>query len=109
MSHDILRESWVYQEIAHEFFTKGYKEGFEKGLQMGREEVRQHWMQRRRELLTSFVQAHFPEILAPGKQQADRIKDPEILQNVIIKLLATQRSDEARRVLFDVDKDEKPN
>jgi len=47
-----------------------------------------------------------PEITALAKQQADSITDPEVLQNVIIKLLAAQRLDEARQILLDINKSE---
>ena len=92
MYQDVLRESWVYQEIGQEFFEKG------------QEEERQRRLQGQREILMSFVQAHFPEITALAQQQADSITDPEILQNIVIKLLATQRLDQAKQMLLDIDK-----
>ncbi len=94
MYQDILKDSWVYQEIGQEFLEKG------------REEERQRRLEGQREMLMSFVQAHFPEITALAKQQADSITDPEVLQNVIIKLLAAQRLDEARQILLDISKSE---
>jgi predicted transposase YdaD len=94
MYQDILKDSWVYQEIGQEFLEKG------------REEERQRRLEGQREMLMSFVQAHFPEITALAKQQADSIADPEVLQSVIIKLLAAQRLDEARQILLDINKSE---
>ena len=102
MFQDILRESWVYQEIGQQFLEEGRKEGREEG----REEERQRRAEGQRELLMSFVQAHFPEITVLAKQQAERITDPEVLQHVIIKLLAAQGLDEAKRILLDVNKGE---
>jgi predicted transposase YdaD len=102
MFQDILRESWVYQEIGQHFLEEGRKEGREEG----REEERRRRAEGQRELLMSFVQARFPEIAVLAKQQAERITDPEVLQHVIIKLLAAQGLDEAKRVLLDVNKGE---
>ena len=92
MYQDVLRESWVYQEIGQEFFEKG------------QEEERQRRLQGQREIFMSFVQTHFPEITALAQQQADSITDPEVLQNIVIKLLATQKLDQAKQMLLDIDK-----
>src|SRR5947208_3513722 len=40
MYQDILRESWVYQEIGQQFHEQGLEEGLEQGLAKGREEGR---------------------------------------------------------------------
>ncbi len=90
MTHDILRESPIYQEI----------------VEQGREEERQQELQRQRQTLAGFVQRHFSEIAALAKQQADSIMDPQMLQAVILKLLDAQTVEEARRILLDVDKGE---
>ncbi len=96
MFQDILRESWVYQEIGQEFL--------EEGLEKGREEERQRRIQGQHEMLASFIQAHFPEILALAKQQTDDIKDPDVLQNVILKLLTVGTVEEAKSILYSIDK-----
>jgi predicted transposase YdaD len=94
MYQDILKESWVYQEIGQEFL--------EQGIEKGREEE----CQRQSQMLMSFVQTHFPEITALAKQQTEKIKDPEVLQSVILKLIAAQRLEEARQILLDINKSE---
>jgi len=99
MFQDILRESWVYQEIGQEFL--------EKGLERGREEERRREVQRQSQTLTSFVQGRFPDLVDLAKQQTGEIKDPEVLQAVILKLLAAQAVDEAKQIFLDVDKGEK--
>jgi hypothetical protein len=88
MFQDILRESWVYQEIGQEFL----------------EEERQRRIQGQHEMLASFIQAHFPEITALAKQQTDDIKDPDVLQNVILKLLTVGTVEEAKSILYSIDK-----
>lgn len=98
MYQDILKESWVYQEIGQEFL--------EQGIEKGREEERLREVQRQSQMLMSFVQTHFPEITALAKQQTEKIKDPEVLQSVILKLIAAQRLDEARQILLDISRSE---
>ena len=100
MFQDILRETGVYQEIGQEFF----EEGLEKGLEKGREEERKQRIQEHRQMLMSLVQLHFPEITEQARQQAESINDPELLQTLSLKLLATQKLDEAKQILFEADK-----
>ena len=82
MFQDILRESWVYQEIGQEFLEEGRLEG-------------------QREALMSFVQMRFAEVTDVAKQQIDGIKDLEVLQAVTRKLFAAQTVEEAKRILFE--------
>ena len=100
MFQDILRETWVYQEIGQEFFEEGLEKGFEKG----REEERKQRIQEQRQMLMSLVQIHFPDIIDLARQQAEHINDPEVLQTLNLKLIATQRLDEAKQILFEADK-----
>jgi predicted transposase YdaD len=105
MFQDILKESWVYQEIGEEFLEQGFEQGLEKGLEKGREEERQRRLQGQHEMLASFVQAHFPEITVLAKQQTDDIKDPEMLQNAILRLLAARTVEEAQQILVSINED----
>jgi predicted transposase YdaD len=89
MFQDILSESWVYREIV------------EQGVEKGREEGK---VQGQREMLMSFVQIRFPELLALAKQQTENIKDPDLLPSVNRKLLAVQTIEEARQIFLSVDK-----
>jgi len=94
MFQDILRESWVYQEIGQEY------------LEQGREEERERRIQDQQAMLVRIVQLHFSELLALAKQKADGIKDPEVLTAMNFKLLSAQTVEEARRILLDVHKGE---
>ena len=98
MFQDILRESWVYQEIGQEYLEKGIEEGIE--------EERERRIQDQRAMLVRIVQLHFSELLALAKQQADAIKDPEILTAMNFKLLSAHTVEEARRILLDAHKGE---
>jgi len=97
MFQDILRESWVYQEIGQEFF--------EQGMEQGREEGRRQALQRDRQLLMNFVERHFPEMITLAKQQTEGIKDPDALQSVMLKLLNAQTIEEARKALLEVEQE----
>ena len=100
MFQDMLRESWVYKEIGQEYFEQGIEQGIEKGIEQGK-------LQGLREVLLSFVQKDFPEVMALARQQVDRITDPEILQAIVLKLVHAQTLDEAKQIFFDLDKSDK--
>jgi len=108
MHQDILRDSWVYQEIGQEFleqgFEKGLEQGLEKGLVQGLEKGREQRLQDLRQMMLSLVQLRFPEIAEQASQQADSITDPELLKALSLKLLAAQQLDEAKKILFEADK-----
>jgi len=56
MSEDILRESWVYEEIGQQYLEERFKKAQEQGRIQGQ-----------REMLLSFVQRHFPEVMVLAK------------------------------------------
>ena len=103
MFQDILRESWVYQEIGREFFAEGKAEGIEKGMQEGLEKGR---LEAQRDILLNIVQMHFSELLALAKQKSESIKDEEVLSSVILKLTGIHTVAEAKQILLSIDKDE---
>jgi len=78
---DILQESWVYWEIAQEFFEEGFKQGYEEVVK----ERRQKWVQALQELIMAFVQAHFLELVVLARQQVDTITDPDVLQKLLVR------------------------
>jgi predicted transposase YdaD len=105
MFQDILRESWVYKEIGQEYFEQGIEQGIEKGIEQG---IEQGKLQGQREMLLSFVQKDFPEVVVLARQQVDKITDSEILQGAFLKLVHVQTLEEAKQIFFDLDKsDEK--
>ena len=118
MFQDILKESWVYQEIGQEFLEQGYEKGLEKGLEqglekglekgleqgleLGREQERQRSVQGLRQMLMSLVETHFPEITSQAKQQIETMNDPVALQTVFLKLLAARKLEEAQDIFPEV-------
>jgi predicted transposase YdaD len=87
---DFLQESWLYQEIM--------QEGFDKGIEKEREEE----LRRQRQLLMTIIHMHFPNITSLSQKQADAIKDPEVLQSLIFKILAAETEEEATQCLIAV-------
>jgi len=100
MHQDILRESWVYQEIGQEFLEQGFEKGLEQGLEKGREQR----LQDLRQMILSLVQLRFPEITEQAGQRVESITDPELLKALNLKLLAAPELDEAKKILFEADK-----
>ncbi len=83
MFQDILRESWVYQEIGEDFLNK----------------ERQKEQLRLRQMLTTIVEIHFPELTTLAKEQAERITDLDALQQLTIQIVAAKGVDEVRVLL----------
>jgi flagellar biosynthesis/type III secretory pathway protein FliH len=125
MFQDILKESWVYQEIGQEFLEQGFEKGLEqglekglkkglekgleqgmelgleKGLEKGREEERQKRVELLHLMLMSIVETQFPEITKLAKQHIDTIDDPDALQTAFIKLLAARNLEQAKGIFSD--------
>ncbi len=105
MFQDILRESWVYQEIGQEFLAEGLEKGLERGLERGLKKGREEGkLEGQRQVLMSYVQMRFAELSELTKQQLEGIKDSEVLEAVTLKLFAAQTVEEAKKILFEVGK-----
>ena len=87
---DFLQESWLYQEI------------MQKGFEKGREEERLQRLKDQRLLLMTIIHMHFPNITSLAQKQAEAIKDPEVLQGLIFKVLAAEAEEEATQSLLAV-------
>lgn len=96
---DLLRDSWLYQEIMQEGYDKGIEQGIEKGIEKGREEVREEELRRQRQLLMTIVQMHFPNTASLAQQQVDTIIEPEVLQSLIFRVLESQTEEQATECL----------
>jgi len=77
MLADILKESWVYQEIAEE----------------GREEGRAEEL---RNMLTHLTSLRFPNLVSQAQKQAEQTKSQEQLRTMIDKLFTATTEQEAR-------------
>ena len=98
MFNDILRETWVSQELLQEGEQKGLKKGLEQGIQ---QELR-----RQRETILDIVLERFPKIVHLVKKQIEAIEDPTILQHLIVKMSTFQTAEQVQQYLSDVGKNE---
>lgn len=94
---DLLRESLAFREIMKE----GVQEGLEKGREEGREEGRQEGLEALRMTLVKIVTARFPKFARLARGQAGIINDPEVLEDLIVKMSIVQSQEEAQHYLID--------
>jgi hypothetical protein len=80
MQHDILKDTWVFQEIIKEGLDKGEKQRLEKDL-------------------LQFVEIRFPTLLAQAKQTVEQQTPLERLQTMLSKLYRANTIEEAWTVL----------
>jgi len=80
---DPLKDSWAYQEI------------YQEGVRI--EQLAE--LQRQRRFLELLVQKYFPNILEMAKERGNAIDDPKALHDVLLKLIAAQTEEAARRIL----------
>ena len=95
MLGDILRDTWAYQEI----MAEGREAGRELGLELGRKEGLQEGLQALQYILWSVTQTSFPELESLAREKSALIREPKVLQDVTLKLLATKSSEDARQIL----------
>ena len=115
MLGEILRDSWVYQEIMdegreeglrrglqqglHQGLQQGLHQGIEQGIQQGIQQEREEFLQTLRNLLIGTLQATFPDLVQLAIRRTPSMKDPAILQNVMLKLLTAKNVEEAKLIL----------
>ncbi len=96
---DALKESWAYQFILQEGREEGLQEGREEGREEGLQEERRQEVQRLRQMLTSFVELHFPAVVADVRIHVETIQDPDVLQQVTLKIFAAQSEEQTLEIL----------
>lgn len=88
MYGDIFEDSWVYQEL----MSKGMEKGIAQGMEQGMEKAM-------KQLLHMLLQRHFPDLLASQHKKIEIIKDPEVLQNLILKITDAKTAQEAQQAI----------
>jgi len=112
MLDDMLRETPLYQYI----LQQGLQEGREKGLAQGREEgreegrrtgreegyekERQERLASLRQKLLTLVHVRYPRLESLARVQAVEHDDPEMLEEVLLKVALAQNAKEAERHLL---------
>jgi hypothetical protein len=81
--YDILRDTWIYQEIRQQVRT----------------EEQQHYLLEQRLMLLDIVQARFPRIKPHVKRIAEQLDEPAQLRGLIVKISIAPTEKQARQAL----------
>jgi hypothetical protein len=92
MFHEILEDSWSYQEMVQKGLDVGLEQGLQKGLEQGE-------LIAARSFLARIIEKHFPPLLPLARRKAEHLKSVSTLNSVIDKLLEAQTMEQAREVL----------
>ncbi len=104
MFHDILEDSWSYQEIVQKGLDQGLQKGFDQGLKKGLDQgIGQGELITSRQFLARIIEKHFPPLLYLAQQKAAQLTTIDKLNKVIDKLLEVQTLEQARQVLEEND------
>ncbi len=85
-NYDVLRNTWIYQEIEERI----------------RAEESQRYREEQRQMLLEIVQVRFPRIRFLVRQLAEQITDPAALRDLIVKIGSTQGEKQARQVVREI-------
>jgi hypothetical protein len=81
--YDILRDTWIYQEIRQQVQT----------------EEQQQYLLEQRMMLLDIVQARFPRIKPHVKRIVEQVSEPTQLRSLIVKVSIASKEKHARQVL----------
>jgi hypothetical protein len=87
MAHDILKNTWIYQEIRQDVV----------------EEVEQEQIAQMQVMVVEILQARFARIVPLGKRIVERIGGMEELRHLIVKIGAARGEKEAREALLEIE------
>lgn len=102
MLNDILRETPAYQSILQE----GIEEGLEQGIERGRELARQEHLNSLRQMVLQVVQVRFPKLKKLAKGPIESVKDPELLEDLLIKVAMAKTPEKVLKYLQELDDDD---
>jgi predicted transposase YdaD len=115
MLHDILKDSWVYQERMKQVTEMGMKQGLEKGMEQGMEQGLEKGMEQGLEkgmeqglekgmkqglerVIIRFVEIHFPTLLAQVKPAIEQ-KTSQQLEKMLDEISRASTIEEAQEAL----------
>src|SRR5947209_3107661 len=104
MLRDVLRDTWAYQEIMQEGLQEGLQEGRQEGRQEGLQEglqaERKQRLNDQRQILMTIMQARFAQLAPRAKKHAESVTEPEVLQKVVLQVLAAQSEEQVKQALL---------
>ena len=93
--YDIVQQTPLYQSWTRKALEEGEQRGLEKGKLEGM-----------RQTLMSIVLVRFPRLVSLAKKQLAQINDPEVLDDLVVKISAASKTHEARRYLLGDEEDQ---
>lgn len=94
----------IFREIRRMAHEKGIEEGREEGREKGREEGREKGreegrLETARLWLVRMVEARFKQLTPLVRQQTERVTNPDLLEDLMVRISAAQNSEEAWRAI----------
>lgn len=103
MLEEILRDSWVYQDILKKGLEEGWEGGRVEGLEKGLEKGLEEGMRNMRLTILDIVQARFPDMVDVVQKELDSIHDPTLLRRLTLQMSTVLNAHEALRALFRIE------
>jgi predicted transposase YdaD len=98
--HDILEESWAYQEMVQKGLLQGIKQGTEQGFKEGIKEGRQQGYQ---QAAIDVIVARFPDLETLARTKITALNDLQRLQHLILDLSIAHTREQTEQVLLPLD------
>ena len=83
--YDVLRDTWIYQEIQQEI----------------RAEIQQQHLAEQRHMVLEIVQARFPSVESLARKVVESINDGAVLRRLVVKMGTARTEKEARQGLME--------
>ncbi len=104
MFEDILRESWVFQDILAEGLEKGIQQGIQQGVQQGIQQGIQQGLEKghaeeRSEELQLLVQEQYPGLADLIAEHKERLIALPQFRTLYIKIIRTDNEEQARQII----------
>ena len=112
MLQDILQDTPAFQQIfalgeekglqqgLQQGIEKGIEKGLQQGLEKGRQEERQEVVQTLRQTLLTLVTQRFSKLKTLAKAQLSLIEQPQILEDLFLKIALARTQEEAQEYLL---------
>ncbi|HLZ61706.1 MAG TPA: hypothetical protein VKR06_32575, partial [Ktedonosporobacter sp.] len=90
----------LFKEWRQEWQKQAREEGMEKGMEKGRKERLKQELTSLRQTALALTQLRFPALVSQMKELAGKIKDPALLQDLIVKVGGAATEEEAQEALL---------
>jgi hypothetical protein len=81
--YDVLKETWIYQEIRQEVV----------------EEQRQAYIEEQQQMVCDIIKARFPRVETLGENVVKKVRDVVILRDLLVQISSSKTEKEARQYL----------